>query len=191
MNLHDRRIIFVHYVRIILSSYLDLFYNRVEHVTAILRLTVRSICCAVRNEVEMNEEANTEVIRDCYQKFTQGDISGLLEHFADDVDLTVPEVENAPYGGIWHGRKEVEKFFDLIAHAEELNDYEAREFIASGDRVIVLGRSTATVKATGRHYSTEWVHVHTLRNKMITSFVEFFDTAAALRAFQKVTSALK
>lgn len=139
----------------------------------------------------MVEEENTETIRNCYEKYTQGDISGLLEYLHEDIDLTVPEIENSPYGGIWHGRAAAAKFFELVEIAEEVTDYEPREFIAKGDRVVVIGRSTATVRATGRHYSTEWVHLHTVKNKQITSFVEFFDTAAALRAFQKVTSALK
>ena len=65
-----------------------------------------------------------------------------------------------------------------------------RHEMSADDRVVVLGRSTATVRATGRHYSTEWVHVHTVKDHMIVSSSEFFDTAAALRAFQKVTTAL-
>ncbi|HMQ03715.1 MAG TPA: nuclear transport factor 2 family protein [Pyrinomonadaceae bacterium] len=139
----------------------------------------------------MNEDANTATIRNCYEKFSQGDITGLLEHISEDIDFAVPEVENAPYGGIWHGRSDVERFFELVELAEDLTDFEVREYIAQGDRVVVLGRSTATVRSTGRHYSTEWVHVHTVREGRITSFVEYFDTAAALRAFQKVTMALK
>ncbi len=138
----------------------------------------------------MNEEANTETVRGCYEKFGNGDISGLMEHFSDDIAFSVPEIENSPYGGIWYGREEVKKFFEVMELAEEITDYEAREFIAQGDRVVVLGRSTATVRATGRHYSTEWVHVHTVKDRMIVSSAEFFDTAAALRAFQKVTTAL-
>lgn len=139
----------------------------------------------------MVEDENTETIRECYVKYTQGDISGLLEHLDENIDMTVPEIEGSPYGGIWHGKAAVERFFELIEEAEEITDYEAREFIAKGDRVVVIGRSTSTVRATGRHYSTEWVHIHTVKDQLITSFVEFFDTAAALRAFQKVTSALK
>ena len=138
----------------------------------------------------MSEEANTEAVRHCYEKFSSGDILGLIEYLAEDIAFTVPEVENSPYGGIWYGREEVRKFFELLEEVEEITDYEAREFIAKGDRVFVLGRSTATVRATGRHYSTEWVHVHTLKDNLITSSVEFFDTAAALRAFQKATTAL-
>lgn len=139
----------------------------------------------------MNEEANTEMVRHCYTMFGNGDISELIEHLSEDVAFTVPEVENSPYGGIWHGRDEVKKFFEVLEKTEEITDYEPREFIAKDDRVFVIGRSTATVRATGRHYSTEWIHVHTLKDNMITSSIEFFDTAAALRAFQKVTTALK
>lgn len=138
----------------------------------------------------MIEDENIETVRKCYEKYLEGDLPGLMELLDDDVDLTVPEVENSPYGGIWHGKESVEKFFELLEAAEYLTDYEPREYIARGDRVIVLGRSTATVRSTGRHYSTEWVHVHTLKDNHILSFIEFFDTAAALRAFQKVTTAL-
>lgn len=138
----------------------------------------------------MNEEANTEAVRRCYDLYRNGDISGLMLSLSEDVELTVPEIENSPYGGIWYGRQEVGKYFEILDLAEEITDFEPREFIAQNDRVVVLGRSTATVRSTGRHYSTEWVHVYTVRDEMITSLVEFFDTAAALRAFQKVTTAL-
>lgn len=139
----------------------------------------------------MSEEANTRIVRACYEIFGQGDISELLEHLSEDIAFSVPEVENSPYGGIWCGRAGVEKYFELLDLAEDITDFEPREFIARDDRVIVLGRSTSTVRSTGRHYSTEWVHIHTLKDNMITTSAQFFDTAAALRAFQKVTTALK
>ncbi len=138
----------------------------------------------------MNEDGNTRILRTCYEKFASGDISGMIEHFADDVELFFPEIENAPYHAIWHGRVAVAGFLNLLTETEEITDFEDREYIAMGDRVAVLGRYTATVRATGRHYSTEWVHIHTVRNDRITSFSIHFDTAAALRAFQKVTRAL-
>ncbi|MGD9562665.1 MAG: nuclear transport factor 2 family protein [Pyrinomonadaceae bacterium] len=138
----------------------------------------------------MNEKANTAMVRRCYEMFSSGDISELVEHLSADIAFSVPEVENSPSGGIWYGRDEVTRYFEILELAEETTDYEVREFIAEGDRVVVLGRSTATVRATGRHYSTEWVHVHTIKDNLITNFAKYFDTAAALRAFQKVTTAL-
>ena len=118
-------------------------------------------------EVKMSEDANTETLRICYERFIEGDVPGLVEHFADDIDITIPEIENAPYGGILHGKSEAIEFLGLLAETEDITDYEPREFIVQGERVVVLGRGTATVRATGRHYSTEWVHVITIRNKKI------------------------
>ena len=138
----------------------------------------------------MNEDSNTLIIKTCYDKFAAGDISGLVELFAEDVELHSPEIEGSPYGGIWHGKAAVEAYLNLLMTTEDITDFEALEYIAKDDRVIVLGRWTSTVRSTGRHYSTEWVHIHTLKNGKITSFSYYFDTAAALRAFQMVTTAL-
>ena len=86
-------------------------------------------------EVNMNEDANTLILRECYEKFVAGDIPGMLEHFSEDIVFIVPEVENAPYGGIWHGKKAVAEFFTVLAEVEDINDFEARDYIAAGDRV--------------------------------------------------------
>ncbi len=137
----------------------------------------------------MNEAANTQTIRECYEKFGSGDIPGLLELFSEDIDWTVPEIENAPFAGSRHGRESVGEFFSLLAVAEDITDFEPRQYIAQDDKVVVLGRSTATVRSTGRHYSTEWVHVCTVKDGKMTGFHEFFDNAAATRAFQKATTA--
>ena len=137
----------------------------------------------------MNEAANTQTIRQCYERFGSGDIPGLLELFSDDIDWTVPEIENAPFAGTRQGRESVGEFFSQLESAEDITDFEPREFIAHGDRVVVLGRSTATVRSTGRHYSTDWVHICTVKDGKMTDFHEFFDNAAATRAFQKATTA--
>jgi ketosteroid isomerase-like protein len=72
--------------------------------------------------------------------------------------------------------------------AEETTKFEPKEFIAQGDRVVALGTYAATVRETGRSYETDWVHVFTVKDGKITSFNEFFDSAAASRAFQKATT---
>ncbi|MEO7672761.1 MAG: nuclear transport factor 2 family protein [Pyrinomonadaceae bacterium] len=137
----------------------------------------------------MNLGKNTPIVQEAYQRFESGDIEGILELLSDDIDWTVPEIENAPFKGLRHGRKAVSDFLDLLAITEEITDFEAREFIEQGDKVVVLGRTTSTVRSTGRHYSTEWVHVCTLKDGKMTGFHEFYDTAAATRAFQKATTA--
>lgn len=134
-------------------------------------------------------ENNVKIVQNAYDKFKNGDISGLLEHLSDDVKWTTPEIENAPFTGERNGIEEIREFFSLLDESEETTQFEVREYIAQGDRVVALGKYGATVKATHRSYASDWVHIFTVKNDKITSFVEFFDNALATRAYQKTTKA--
>lgn len=140
-------------------------------------------------EVPMSEATNTEIVKKGYEHFSSGDVPGLLNLFTDDIDWSTPHVENAPFTGNRLGLEEVGEFFKLLTESEDISYFEPTEFIAQGDRVVVLGRSKATVKSTGRSYETDWVHLFTIHDGKITNFHEFFDSAAATRAFQKTAAA--
>jgi uncharacterized protein len=134
-------------------------------------------------------EENIQIVQDCYNKFADGDIEGILANCSEDVDWDTPEIENASFGGRRQGHAGVSEFFAGMSAEEEVTKFEPREFIAQGDRVVALGTYAATVKETGRDYESDWVHVFTVRDGKIASFQEFFDNAAATRAFQRATNA--
>lgn len=134
-------------------------------------------------------ENNVQIVQDCYNKFGTGDIQGLLGNCAEDIAWNTPEIENASFGGRRRGHAEVAEFFSGMSAEEEVTKFEPREFIAEGDRVVALGTYAAKVRDTGRSYESDWVHVFTVKDGKITSFDEFFDSAAATRAFQKATTA--
>lgn len=127
---------------------------------------------------------NTELVKKAYDCFGNGDIPGLLELYSDDISWTTPKVDNAVYSGSRTGKDALVEFFQLLGEAEEFSNFVPTEFIAEGDRVVVLGTLTATIKATGKSFSSDWVHICTVKNGKITSFLEFFDTAAANKAHQ-------
>ena len=133
---------------------------------------------------------NTEIVQKGYECFGSGDVPGLLELLADDVRWSVPEIENAPFAGSRSGRNAVGEFFTQLVEAEDMTRFEPLEFIAEGDKVVVLGESEATVRSTGKSYQTDWVHVFHVHDGKITEFQEFFDNAAATRAFQKTAAAI-
>ncbi len=137
----------------------------------------------------MSEHDNISIVKEAYSCFQKADLPGLLGSFSDDIEWTTPNVDHAFFGGTINGIDAVTDFFGKLAETEDFSNFEANEFIASGDRVVVLGTSTATVIETGRQYTTDWVHIFSLRDSKITSFLEFFDTAEVNRAFQKATSA--
>jgi ketosteroid isomerase-like protein len=60
--------------------------------------------------------------------------------------------------------------------------FEPRDFVASQDKVVVLGAQRWKVKSTGITYEDEWAHVFTIENGRITKFQEYHDTAAEAAA---------
>lgn len=137
----------------------------------------------------MSEANNVEIVKQGYERFGSGDIEGLLNLFSDDIGWTTPKVEGADFTGERQGREAVGEFFSLLGDAEEFSKFEPTEFIAQGDKVVVIGSSTATIKSTGRTADSDWVHVFTVKDGKVTNFHEFFDSAAIERAFQKATTA--
>jgi ketosteroid isomerase-like protein len=59
---------------------------------------------------------------------------------------------------------------------------EPPEFIAQGDRVLVVGFATGKIKATNRTFEDHWVFAITVRNGKVTNIREYIDTQALARA---------
>ncbi len=132
---------------------------------------------------------NLQIVQDAYGKFGSGDVAGLIGLLSDDIDWRVPEIENASFAGARRGHDAMYDFFTVLVAEEEITQFEPIEFIDGGDKIVVLGRSAATVRETKRSYQTDWVHIFTIKDGKITNFHEFFDNAAATRAYQKTTTA--
>jgi ketosteroid isomerase-like protein len=59
---------------------------------------------------------------------------------------------------------------------------EPPEFIAQGDRVLVVGFARGRIKATNRTFEDHWVFAITIRNGKVTNIREYVDTQALARA---------
>ena len=131
----------------------------------------------------MDEQANIERVKQAYDAFQKGDINSLLATMDENIDWKLPDMEGIPFSGARHGRARVQEFFRQIDESMQLRSFTPREFIAQGDRVIVLGHYEWVVRSTGAAVGIEWVHAFTLRNGKLTAFEEFIDTARVLDAF--------
>lgn len=132
----------------------------------------------------MNEQANIDTIRQVYHAFVNGDSQGLLSFMAQDIAWGVPEVPNLPFAGKLQGRDNVAEFFRMVAAHQQLRDFRPIEFIAQGDRVVVLGHYEWTVRANGADWGSDWVHIFTVRDGKITAFREQAYTHRAVEAYQ-------
>ena len=87
--------------------------------------------------------------------------------FTDDIDLllNVPQIR---LPGLLEALVELGFDCDVISTIREWKDH----------HFVVLGYVKATVRATGKPFETEWVHIITMKDGQVTRWLEFFDTAA-------------
>jgi ketosteroid isomerase-like protein len=132
----------------------------------------------------MSTQENKQLVIQGYQKFQNQDIKGVLEMCADDIEWEGARSEDIPFSGTFHGKQETAQYFSLMDQVQEIEQFEPQEFIAEGDKVVVLGQSKWKVKATGETYDNPWVHIFTVQNGKLTRFQQYNDSAAALEAFR-------
>ena len=137
----------------------------------------------------MSEQENTAIAQQGYDNFKTGNIEALLNQLSDDITWQLPEMKGVPLGGTRTGRDGVADFFATVARDQEVIEFEPREFVAQGDKVVSLGHYKWRVKETGREFETDFVHVFTIRDGQIVGFREHFDSAVVAAAYQKAMNA--
>jgi len=130
----------------------------------------------------MGTQENLQVVKDGYAAYGRGDLASLLALLAEDVEWIIPGA-GLPLAGTYRGREGAANFFQKLAAESEVLDFQPREFVADGDRVLVLGSERVKVKATNRTIEVDWIMAFTLRNGRITKFREYTDTKVIADAY--------
>lgn len=131
----------------------------------------------------MNPEANLKIVQQAYATFQRGDIAGTIGLMAKNVEWILPQIPNVPQSGKRHGVDQVREFFGLVNEVQEVQQFEPREFVAQGDKVVALGQYKWRVKKTGKTYSSEFAHVFTIKEGKVVRFQEFADSFAVAQGF--------
>ena len=131
----------------------------------------------------MSEEQNQRIVREVYEAFGRGDVPSMLGALSEDIDWRIDGPETVPYFGQHNGHGGVVEFLTKLGTNVEMERFEPREFIARGDKVIVLGGERGRVKSTGRAFDNDWAMVFTLSDGKIKSFRSYEDTGAVAGAF--------
>ena len=132
----------------------------------------------------MNEQENLRVTQEGYAAFGRGDIPALLNTYTEDVEYVIPGPPDIiTYAGTYRGAEQVAQFFSLLNDAIDYELFEPREFVAQGNKVVVLGYARGRVKITDHRVEERWAHVLTLREGKVMRFEAYSDTAATVAAF--------
>lgn len=127
-------------------------------------------------------ETAREVVEQFYAAMDADDVEAMVALCADDVVVRYPAADLLDYGGEWHGREALTVFLDTHEESEEILEFTPTSMVSEGDKVVVVGDFRGRARATGREWSTRFVHVMTVGDSKIQRWESFFDTAAALEA---------
>jgi ketosteroid isomerase-like protein len=136
----------------------------------------------------MSTAENLQLVRDGYAAFGRGDLPGLLSLLAEDVVWVIPG-DGLPMAGTFRGRDGVASFFQKLQQEADILEFQTREFLADGDRVLVVGWERMKLKATGRGAEIDWVMSFTIRNGKIAAFRQYTDTKAIADSYASATAA--
>ena len=129
----------------------------------------------------MSIEKNVQVVKDFFAAIGSGDKQHVLALVAEDIEWIVPG-EDWPLAGTHRGHAGLENLLQKANETVETSYPEPPEFIAQGDRVLVVGFATGRIKATNRKFEDHWVFAITVRNGKLTNVREYIDTLALARA---------
>src|ERR1700686_3599901 len=128
----------------------------------------------------MTIQENVQTVKDFFAAVGRGDTQGLLALSVEDIEWIIPG-EKWPLAGTHRGQAGLA---DLLQRASEMEiSYpEPPEFVAQGDRVLMVGFARGKVKATNRTFEDHFVFAITVRNGKVTNIREYIDTQALARA---------
>jgi uncharacterized protein len=136
----------------------------------------------------MSTEKNVQTVKDFFAAIGRGDREGLLALVGEDIEWIIPG-EDWPLAGTRRGHAGLADLLETASKTMETTT-EPREYVAQGDRVLVIGFAKGKVKATNRTFEDDWVFAVTVRNGKVTNIREYIDTQALARASQMDASGL-
>jgi ketosteroid isomerase-like protein len=128
---------------------------------------------------------NTERARLLFRAVEHRDGPGVMAIY--DRDIVINEAGSLPYGGQYRGQEGAIRHGQGFRAAWNRFQRESTrglepEFIAQGDRVVVLWRHKARSDSTGAHINAPAVGIYRFRDgKIFDSRMFHFDTAALLK----------
>ena len=121
----------------------------------------------------------TEIVRDFYDKLTNGDAPGALGLMAPDIEWIT----------MWHykvdGRgpeRVAEGLFKPLMAEWSSFALVPTEFITEGETVVSLGDFTGVHGSTGKKAAARYAHVWTVKDGKIARFRQYIDTLAVAEA---------
>jgi uncharacterized protein len=135
-------------------------------------------------EAAMADEArNVDLLKQAYARWHDskgGSADEWLKICSDNIafgSLARGQPEGARYLTAYSSRDALKDYFGGLTRDWEMIEYVTEQFVAQGDRVVMLGRCTYRYKKTGKVVSTPKCDSWRFTNGKAVEFYEYYDTA--------------
>lgn len=125
----------------------------------------------------MSIEENVQLVKDFFAAMGSYNEHDLLALAAEDIEWIIPG-EGWPLAGTYRGHPELVAVLKKASKEVEMKYPNPPEFVAQGDRVLVVGVATGKIKATNRAFKDDWVFAITVLSGKVTKIREYIDTQA-------------
>ena len=130
----------------------------------------------------MSIQKNIQTVKDFFAAMGRSDRQGLLALSAEDIEWIIPG-KDWPLAGTHRGQAGLIDFLQKASETVETST-EPSEYVAQGDRVLVVGVAKGKIKATNKPFKDDWVFAITVRSGKVANIREYIDTQALARAAQ-------
>jgi ketosteroid isomerase-like protein len=130
-----------------------------------------------------DEAKNVEILKAAYKNWSDSK-GGSVDHWLKVCDANISfgslaqgEAPAANYLTAYSSRDALKDYFEGLSRDWEMLDWKTNDFIAQGDRVVVLVQCKWRFKKTGKVVSTPKADVWRLANGKAVEYFEYYDTA--------------
>jgi ketosteroid isomerase-like protein len=135
----------------------------------------------------MSTKENIQIVKDFFAAIGAHHKQDLLALVAADIEWIIPG-EGWALAGTHRGHAGLAAVLQKASDEIETTYPTPPEFVAQGDRVLVVGVATGKIKATNKPFKDDWVFDITVRDAKVTKIREYIDTQALARASQRDAS---
>src|ERR1700727_1738343 len=135
----------------------------------------------------MTIEENVQIVKNFFAAMGSYNKQALLALVAEDIEWIIPG-EDWPLAGTHRGHAELSAVLQKASEEVEMTYPEPPEFVAQGDRVLVVGVATGKIKPTNKPFKDDWVFAITVQDGKLTKIQEYIDTQALARASETTAS---
>jgi ketosteroid isomerase-like protein len=104
-----------------------------------------------------------------FTRFGAGDLPGLLDLFAEQVDFNVAGAPNVPWAGPRSSKEEIAEFFGLFGtHLTAPEEFVLNTTVIDGEHAVVTGRCVFGVLSTGKKFINDFaLHFTVVAGKIV------------------------